>query len=1853
MKQTSENIMITSTSFPKSKKRREGGSLINGIKNFIITIAAILFSLNVSAQGPSAPEAGSFEPVDATDMVNLLTGDLTYVLPVLTVPGPEGGYPLALSYHAGIAMDQEASWVGLGWNLNPGSIIRGVNGYPDDWSSGKLVERFYDVGGSETETTISTSFSLYNIYTIGSSVSFNSNKGFGGAISFGLGVATGEGGSLGLGATLGVRPGGGFYASADVGYNSISGFSIGGTIGTDGVGIDVGYRINEGGNKATVGVGYYRSFQGGDSFSITFSKPEYGKAGSIGINFSSDNISVSIAGISHNVSHVQSVSTNDYNTDHQATNKGISIPSPIGTFSFGFNKQKTRWALNTKKTSYVSSTLYMNQAKKYLCTISIDHFEYDELTQMTTLVDDPADCDCQIINNSSNTNNFTCLDVISVSTEMISNSKYFMDINEIGDSGQIQNLSFNNAVFPSYDHFNVSAQGLSGKMTPNIFQSGALLGLGHHKFEDWQGQYELFYRLPGPTDWQSDYTDFTRKPNFHFNNEYVSSLIIDPTNFTNNTSAASIFDYLSTNNSNAVAARKRGGNFAQHFTVDDLLQNNTPGLIRPENLNTPNDTFDGIGAYMITTADGKTYHYSLPVYNHETVERTLDVVDKPERESYFESQQLKPYATHWLLTAITGPDYIDVNNNQRVDDADYGYWIDFQYGRWSDAFVWKTPYGKDYEEDGLANTRSITHGRKQLYYLDRIKTRTHTAIFVKNTRNVDNLSEPWAYHAVNYASFPNPATFDTPRFTIPSQKTLRLDRIILVKNEDDNVDKVLGNGLATTQFVDIDFLAEKQERAYFNLEDNIIDIHDNVDDIANNALKIIELGDHYNYELVNGSPNSYSGRLTLHGVSIKGKGGTQLMPSYNFTYDNSKNFNLDKQSDWGYHTDKPEAWSLTEILTPVGGTLSITYESDSFHSLAAPNGKPINDGLKFTLQQFPQCFQTGTIRFKIEKDTADDNSPIMDMSLTELFSTNDPIFFDFYEVAYRNVPGSSDIDWGLIDVPSGMVNIISVTNDHLIVEATGTLHCHDGSNDDRNKILEQNPLTNLSSASGWSFKSVPRGHHSNNPPPYVPDGENYYNLQYTLISNIIPQDEDGGGIRVKGITTSDDLGNAITTKYEYTNPSTGLSSGIISYYPYKENAGIQIPYGSQLPAPAPMYEYVTSKNIVGSNLNSNDYITKTVYQFKVLAEKDPNAIKFGDFFELQSTTLFNHTNIGEDVNVNAKEVTIIDNLACIGQISSIANYNGEGQLLTKTVHEYATPAEMTQGVIQESFQTYKVLRRHFSLRDDWLLNSSSKISYPSVLKSTTILNGGYTTKTNLVSFDTNTGQVLETETFDSNGTAIKTSTVPAYTIYPEMGSKVDDSNYRNMLVQPAVNYTLMDQNGTWKPLSVGITTWNNEWSYKNTNGSESAPTDPAQKIWRKHQIYLWDGETDADGAFQDYTLATHDNFNWSGGEQSEPWQKVSEILRYDHFSLPIEIIDINGNLATTKMGDRDTKVIAHGNAGYSELYYSGAEYTEGGIYLDNEIQGAAFQSSDKAHTGSFSVKLNPGDDFGVILRGGEHRHGKYVMSVWAHKDNHANVRFKKGFGGIPEPFNGERVIAGEWVLMNHYFERTEAQIPNSSAHLIVSNSGTVYVDDFRIHPVDAKMISYVYNEHNELTHILGTNNLGVYYEYDTEGRLLAIYNEIPDTPTLEGGFKLAYEYEYNYKRDGDIGSTGGGGGDDYPPLAGSVSVVLTERECSNPPDPSCDKCRDFTMNVTVDPNTGSGQYSYQWQFRSNLYPDWTDLPNGTGTQAVLSYHIENHNFCILNYEWLEFQCIVSDPGVSMDLPLSTSQQDIDCTCEQE
>ena len=95
--------------------------------------------------GPSQPEVEAFTPVGTSDMVDLFSGDFNYNIPLLDVDG----YPINIAYHSGITMDQEASWVGLGWNINPGVINRNMRGLPDDFN-GDIVEKEFNMKPNRT-----------------------------------------------------------------------------------------------------------------------------------------------------------------------------------------------------------------------------------------------------------------------------------------------------------------------------------------------------------------------------------------------------------------------------------------------------------------------------------------------------------------------------------------------------------------------------------------------------------------------------------------------------------------------------------------------------------------------------------------------------------------------------------------------------------------------------------------------------------------------------------------------------------------------------------------------------------------------------------------------------------------------------------------------------------------------------------------------------------------------------------------------------------------------------------------------------------------------------------------------------------------------------------------------------------------------------------------------------------------------------------------------------------------------------------------------------------------------------------------------------------------------------------------------------------------------------------------------------------------------------------------------------------------------------------------------------------------------------------------------------------------------
>ncbi|WP_299181216.1 hypothetical protein [uncultured Aquimarina sp.] len=1773
-----------------------------------IICSFLLCTHNISAQGPNAPEAAAFEPVDATDMVNLVTGDMSYVLPLLNVPSPEGGYPLALSYHAGIAMDQEASWVGLGWNLNPGAINRNINEIPDDWNDKSFTKFFYNIGVVEDSYSVSASVNLYNTVSVGLGVSWGSHRSTGGYVSLGLMQE-------GLG-------------QANVTIGTGGNYSIGVT-GSNGLGVNLGSN--------GLGVGLSTSY-----FDFNFTKSGFsgsgsmGKSTSIGISFDSTSNSITPKASIGGGNFGMSSSNYNYNNSkgqYSSILKDRNIDIPLYYFNIGFSHRKVRhYSFNESKlfASGILNTYSSNEVRN---------------GSEIGLIEDNSQMDV---------------------TEIPAYSSKQMSVSDILDTDYLYNN--NNLIFPAADNYVVNSQGISGAIKPSSYfdEQIVLSGASNYKANEYQ-VLNFNERTTNP-EWY-----------FYFDNEYSSFSRIEHTNYQFSNSDH-LYDLMTTQNSgrystsnNTTNKRKTTGNFIQTYKNSAIISSSIPNFIDAKEFENrgeyPNS---GIGAFAITSIDGKTYHYSLPVYNFEMFSKNFKDKDN-EDSNFLEEQRTEPYATHWLLTAITGPDYVDINNNNLIDEDDYGYWVEFEYGKWSDGFGWRGP-SLDYETVKGTRINDETHsyfwGRKQIYYLDAIKTRTHTAHFVKGLRSDYQSSEITKFKEKHNPSEPFDLTRHGKEFVrgggsndwiginwynsyssdnqlhnvrgyfsnyvgnsryidIPKNRSLKLEKIIVLKNSENQlINKTNGSGLISSGSGKFQITGviknirnslgkpyiDGKETLYrnriepnefeFNLHQNVLDLTDITPEIELKALQILKFN--YDYSLAKGAPNTVSqnlGRLTLKKLQVYGKKGKTSIPPYKFEYEKpDTHYNKEIEDVWGYHKQSPDAWSMNKIVTPTGGEINLQYEEDDYYAEAVNAKRYFTHGLSFYITSDNQF---NTLYLEVTKNDHQNKVEQENfISFSDYYQVGQEVDIDLflcrkgkYGSSRRKVTLDLDKTKGNVTYVSSNKTIISIPNNPSFWQF-----------DDQTKEWILNRI--------WSLTDVT---FNNGSPDGVimrtPGADQCYrwrdhaydnddvSFNYLFSASKKINHNVGGGIRVKNISVSN--GNhSLTSKYFYNQSEKPnqpidpfddnyISSGITSYAPTDDF--VPIPYVSLIPSPLITYGNV----IIENHDNNNTYIGSSSYKFNVLPEYEENTdtniiFNLGDFLEIKKNqhseqTIDHPTNNGRKINLKANKYTVYDRIANIGRIESVTNYNKLGQIMNEVKNEYKISGldlNNAIGVTQNTYRTTKHLYDSESDTNSVLFSSASKIQYPSVLQQTITSQSGLTKIVNNDRYDYLTGKVLQTTISfnDDFKQPIFKEIIPAYQIsdYYQMGSKNENINNKNMLTAIAV-----EKVGFIKPdnpidggsiiiLDSQITTWNKNWTYRNYSGSINTPwqQDNSEKIWRKHQTFAWKGEVDEDGAYAGYT-GDDDNFNWSDpdNQSNAEWIKTSEVSLYDHYSMPLESIDINGNKASTKMGDDNSKVFAVANASYTAMYYSGAEDLIGSSnFFSGEVaKGSTATLSDIYHTGAKAIQVSANVKAFSVL---PPEAGNYKVSVWAYKGNntnYTNTKLRAGSTTIAY-YPTEVIPAGDWVQLNFYTNDIGA---NQEVY-VYTTSGTVIYDDFRMVPIASSMSSYVYNEWDELTYIIGANNLATKYEYDDAGRLHKTYSEVMDTPEIRGGFKLNKEINYNYGNPTSNDTTN--------PNALTLSLGIGNPNVS-------------TTTLTANANGGSYEYEYRFAIgtsSSNLsYGSWT------------------------------------------------------------
>lgn len=1587
----------------KFMQRTIGVVMILGLLNFLGN-GNTLYS-----QGPNAPEASSFEPLDVTDVVNLVTGDFTYTIPTIEVPGPNGGYPLTLSYHSGIAMDQEASWVGLGWSLNPGAINRNVNGFPDDWNNVKSYEYYWNQGDTVSQHTLDVSIPIYPGISLGLGASWGSLRGFSGTVGVGLGIK--DIGEL----NLGVSTNGDFSVGLEVVSEKFSEHI--------GLGVNFGTR-----NGVMYGSAEATNLNDGSSIGISVNGSEFSAAAETasgyGVNsngsltFTAMGMSLStIRGggfsISDNGTGASYFSTSLKQDDITIKSSGFSIPLVFINYRY----EKVKWYADRLKDVYVSGSLYSDSN---ILNAPQDAIDY--------CVQQYGVCDEFIQNNTTACDCIAAKGVGYGYTGTQSDPDYaFTDISEINISQDAETFSIlnNNPVLLNHDGYAVSGQGMAGNMSPKAMKNIALVNVNH----DFEAADLSYYK---PDDGQAP-----QSLNFYFENELAGGSQVNEVTFSNVANPTNFDSYVNTP-STPLEGNKRSGSFVEHFTYGNLPTN----LQLPANFSQPSFADNNsIAGFRITSVDGVTYTYMLAVYNRMEKSRSFNYLDA-EREVYSEKTN-EAYATHWLLTSITGPDYVDANTDGKLDEGDYGYWVDFEYGKWSEGMVWRTP-GKGDEYSKIQGSRRYTWGIKELYYLDKISTRTHSALFVKELRE-DAKGVPQRFIYKNQAN----------DFLMPSQKQLRLNKIVVVQNDRlAPINKTNAYNITASPNDPHSFLDPRLNKTYsfsLNLQDNVLDTQDGfAANLEQDAIRVVSFV--YDYALAQNSPNSdVGGKLTLKKLFFKGKGGISLMPPYSFDYSNNPDWNYNDENYWGYNYSDATVWNLDEITTPQGAVLSVEYQGDEYDNYATNAN-----------YQFRDLEVSATaLALEISADVGNYD-----------LKHGDEIYLD-YDSTFSDCESLRDVRAQY----SGRVALVEKnqnTSDFRTVYEFDLLEPQN---------YTYTVITTYSDPSQCNEFSIGAP-------------------SFTNVTGTPFKDKNHAGVRVSAIKVSDNT-NIWKTAYEY-----GIGS--VPYEPFYNFKGVR--HQSLIRSPNVLYDKVTVRNFDNNDVQINS--VKTVYEFitdktvvpgitaKLSANSSSVAGTFNSF----------NSNDTRDITYDYKDYQGI-----IGNLKSVSTYQGS-VLLSKQTNEYKFLDESSGFVNTASTQMYKSVNpkpgdvNYVNVNH---LISTSYTKYPLVLESQKTVQGGIANTIYFDKHDLNSGKLLETRFFRSDGTEYKSVAEPAYTKYPEMGSKEDNSSYRHMLTQEAAGYTLLKKNGSWVPIAAGITTWNNAWSYYDAAGTTlSQETDPAKKVWRKHETYTWDGTTDSDGLFSGFDLATDDNFNWNlnGAQTNADWKKIATTNMYDRYSIPLEVMDINGNKASTKMGDKHTKVYVTSNAAYDEMYYSGAEDENNGVFGGGVQRGSATITSD-AHTGQNALLLSAGQNaYQVTVKHTESSAKKYKISLWAKQGNHANTRINVGGSEITYNAN-EEIRAGDWVQLNFY-----ADISNNTVVFVTSNGGGTTVDDFRLHPIASGMTSYVYNEWDELTHILGSNNMATKYIYDSMGRLIGTETEVADYNGLgSGGFKKISENEYTYK----------------------------------------------------------------------------------------------------------------------------------------
>lgn len=913
--------------------------------------------------GPKQPEFSSFTPVGASDMVDLSSGDMNYNIPLMDV----GGYPLNIAYSSEIGMDDEASWVGLGWNLSVGQINRSVRGLPDDFNGDQMV---YE-NNMKPNITAGATFKLTpNLFGVEADFTQNASEG---DSSTNIGVSV----SLGVTAT----------------YNNYTGFTMKSSVGVQldlSKACSVGFNAENGpdGLSLSPSVSIHSKKQQKDQTNTSLT-------GTVGVSMNSrQGLSATTLSMTKNKSKGSKAENNQENLGSSSTGSSIGFTDELYT-------PTKRVAMNTESftlNAALGSEVFGGEAQGQITAFgTIQSIDPSELYKTRAAYG---------YENTDRSDKYGILDfnrekdgTFNVNTTNLPLTNYTYDIYSVqgqGVSGTYR--PFRNQVGYVYDSY-VS----DGSSSTSL---GVEIGMGNSVHGGVDFENTSIDSHSGVWEDNNDIVQYLIE-NYNYNPKYekvhfknVGDLSVDDefmlfdqiarynpvripfvgSKFNRKAESKLYYKYnnLAQENSIGVSAatkrsqRKYRNQSIRNITIGDLKKGvgYGPCVVRPivgAQITLPSAAKDHhTGEVQIIRNDGARYIYGLPVYNFVKKESSFSVdnstltstdyskglVSYSSNDNSTGNEQLNhsfnrtttpAYVHTYLLTSVLSPDYQDLDNNGPTDN-DLGSYTKFTYTDPTNAVVykWRVPFenGKATYNPGLNTDKdddegSVIYGEKAQKYVQKIETKTHIAIFELSDRKD-------GYGVYNE----NGGGLNT------ASSSKKLDKISLYSKPEY---AALGSNAKPIKTVNFEYSYSLCPGVPNNNGSQAVDSHEKSNKLGKLTLKKIYFtyrdsnmgkytGYRFNYnEYQDGKDEYTGGNLTIGTTNLNN-------PSYNIKGYDSWGKYKPSGAVSGANTDPVTAaefsfteqnrsvqdpnasvWCLKKIYTPSGGQISVEYESDDYN----------------------------------------------------------------------------------------------------------------------------------------------------------------------------------------------------------------------------------------------------------------------------------------------------------------------------------------------------------------------------------------------------------------------------------------------------------------------------------------------------------------------------------------------------------------------------------------------------------------------------------------------------------------------------------------------------------------------------------------------------------------------------------------------------------------------------------------------------------------------------------------------------------------------------------------------------------